>query len=365
MAALGRGRYRIDSRRLRWGRVSADVFVSAVVVLLIVNAGYRFQGAGDRVGDILERPEPQYWISAPYEGRLLDDLSPLGVLPAAIPWPLPYAYTFGVTCIRAQTQRGYPRGTFRGEPAPYGHAAYFPLMLLFKTPLALLVSLVGGVFLLVRKIREPSSVSLLVAITAALLVPLVFTRLNMGVRHALPQILLLGVLAGIAVASVCARLRNAQWRGVVLTVVVGWSGITLVRAGPRYLGWFNPLISRSDGLAISAAGDDWGQDVAAFAARANQESWFPLVYHDPGNTKRHELAHHLDRRFRRLRCRTKGLPRRESYAVVHLHELQIADAYPRRRCFTWRPNAQLVDIVNDHIYVYKIMPAPRRRRVGN
>ena len=68
---------------------------------LAINAAYRFQHTGLTVDEILERPEPRYWISSPYKGELLEEMTPLSKLPGSLPIPLPYTEIFGLGCIRA------------------------------------------------------------------------------------------------------------------------------------------------------------------------------------------------------------------------------------------------------------------------
>ena len=109
------------SRLQRLGLWALHNFFLLLILTLAVNIAYRFQDSGLRVDTILALPEPQYWVSARFEHRMLEEESPIAYLPAATRVPLPRTWIFGVTAVGVQAQQGYPWASFFGLPTPDGH----------------------------------------------------------------------------------------------------------------------------------------------------------------------------------------------------------------------------------------------------
>jgi hypothetical protein len=193
---------------------------AALVALLAINAAYRFQHTGLTVDEILERPEPRYWISSPYKGELLEEMTPLSKLPGSLPIPLPYTEIFGLGCIRAQNERGYPMSSFFGEPSKKGHWLYFPTLLLFKTPIVVLVLvLVGGPLALWRlRMRPPLAVTVVTVLALLFLAMSMRSNLNMGFRHALPVETMLCMVAAAIWGGAWAWLGDTPWRRGALSL---------------------------------------------------------------------------------------------------------------------------------------------------
>lgn len=322
---------------------------SGALVLLTINVGYGFQESGMTVDEVLERPEPQYWISKPYKGEMLETVTPLAKLPGSVRVPVPYTELFGLGCIAAQNARGYPLSTFFGEPTRHGHVLYFPTLLLFRTPIVVLVLLASVVPLAFRRrFRLPlTPVLLLVAVAGAFLLMAMRAKLNMGVRHALPVEVFLAVVAAVVATAwwrddrVCQIARPALGLGAVFLVA------STVMAGPHYLGWYNGLIGRDRGHDISAVGDDWGQDRAALVELAQRERLEPLYYGHQTRTRQLEVRH-LGLEYTPLRCKKR--PPAGAWVAVHRLRLQAAG----QRCYPYLEDRRPQHVVNDHILVYRM-----------
>lgn len=346
VAVRGVGRYSGKRRSRRFLAAGGHTLYTALVVLFCLNAGFRFNASNLTVEEILERPEPQYWISSPYEQRLLEEKTPISSLPAKLRIPVPYTYLFGIGCIRAQNERGFPQAQFMGDRRPHGHAAYFPTMIALKTPLGVLSLLLLGVLVCARWRRWPSVASVVVAaVTLGYLAMSMRSNLNMGIRHGLPVLWGLSILAGIAFGAAWVRLRgHVLARGLLVlaplsVVVVG------ATSGPDHIGYFNELVGRQRGHEIGAVGDDWGQDRMALAELVARHDLRPLWYDAQTSTRRLE-SDWLGLRYRPLKCKTK-IPG-GSWVAIHT----VSWNNNEHRCWSQIRDREPVFRVNDHVLVF-------------
>lgn len=327
---------------------------AAVVAVLAINAAYRFQHTGLTVDEILERPEPRYWISSPYEGQLLEEMTPLPKLPGSLRIPLPYTELFGLGCIRAQNERGYPMASFRGEPGKMGHWLYFPTLLLFKTPIVVLVLvLIGGPLALWRlRMRPPLAVTVVAVLALMFLAMSMRSNLNMGFRHALPVETMLCMVAAAIWGGALAWLGDAPWRRAGLWLAVAGVAYVGIGAGPHYLGWYNDLVGRERGHQINSVGDDWGQDRKQFVELVQRYHLQPLHYDQQTSARQLEVKLHK-LRYTPIKCRK--MPPEASWVAIHLQSLQA-----RPSCFKYLEGLEPVFRVNDHIHVYWLPPGHKK-----
>lgn len=182
-----------------------------------------------------------------------------GLAPAAIEFfreyrILPEGYLFGL----ADTfKHMVDRGAFMmGEYSQRGWWWFFPLVILIKTPVGLLLLFAVGLLALRRK-GFYDRLPLLVFLAVFGLVS-VFSNLNIGHRHILPIYAPLLILTG----GAWAFSRHRAWRigvlSAVATVVIG-SLLTF----PHYISYFNFTIGGpSQGFRyVIDSSVDWGQDL--------------------------------------------------------------------------------------------------------
>jgi hypothetical protein len=345
-AALGRGVYAERRPWRRLARAMGHLSFTAVVVLAVDNAAWRFQETGLTVKQTLARPEPQNWITSRYEHRALEEMTPLPSLPPSLRIPVPYAHVAGIAQIRAQNVRGFPHSQFLGDRIPKGHFAYFPTMIASKTPLAIMALLLLGGLVLARKRAWPSLPTLVIAFVGlAYLAVAMRSNLAMGIRHVLPVIWCASILAGIAAQAVWVRLRGQAVARGLLVATVGSVLPVAATAGPDYLGYFNEIVGRELGHRISAVGDDWGQDRAQFVALVQDHGLAPLYYDYQTATRKMEVDH-FGLRYSRLRCDTK-VPSK-SWVAIHV----IPYRNNEDRCWPKLRGRTPVFVVNDHILVW-------------
>lgn len=193
--------------------------------------------------------------------RIVVRLDNLHYVPQA--WLHGFLYTY---------QSALSRDTFLlGQYSKVGWWYYFPLAMLFKTPLATLVAFMAAagvlIYVLLKRRGEllnwtsiclvlPPAIYLLVAVTS---------NLNLGLRHVLPVYPFLFIGVGLAVAELWRRWpRATRWAG--LTLALGLA-VESFAAFPNYIPFFNAAAGGARG-GLRLLGDsnlDWGQDLKLLA----------------------------------------------------------------------------------------------------
>jgi hypothetical protein len=314
-------------------------------VLLCINLAYKFDLTGLRVGEILDRKEPSYWVSNKYP-KLLERFTPLPKLPRALPLPLPYTYLFGIAGIRGHSEGGFS-SYFWGHQLRKAPPSYYPVMLAIKNPPALLLLLTGAAVLFsVRRRLSLAGWVMLAGITAFLLVAS-RSNLAMGVRHLLPVIPWLSVLAARAFDELWSLypIPAVRW---ALAGVLGSTAISAASAGPDYLGYFNLFAGgREAGHLISIYGEDWGQDRERLAALAHERKLEPL-YYNPQTPLRAQEMRFLGLKYRSLRCGTR-VP--GGWVALHALTYRTVDV---ARCYPYLVGREPDLNVNYHVYLWNI-----------
>ncbi|MGH1348219.1 MAG: hypothetical protein ACRBN8_42080 [Nannocystales bacterium] len=350
-AFLGRGSYAGCSVRLRVGCWGTHALFSAFVVVLSLNLAYGFQASGLTVLEVLQRPEPQYWISSPYEGTMLERCSPLTLLPANFRLPLPYSWLFGVSSVRVQSAQGYPWASFFGAATPRGTPAFFPTLCLLKMPLVCLVGGLGAVLEGWRQRSVPRSVVIMAGAAAVFLGVAMTSRLNMGIRHVLPVLYLGAVPVAFGLGALLERARTrGRWALPVIAVVA--LSMPAVVHRDDYLGYFN--VGRELGHQVSVVGEDVGQDRLRFAKWVEAQE-LGLLYYDTQTQTRSLEARWTGLRFHELNCGTFIRPG----AHVALHASRRIAVSPK--CFPQLVGLEPEVTFNDHIDVYRVPHQGRGR----
>ena len=145
-----------------------------------------------------------------------------------------------------------------GDVSQTGWWYFFPVALLVKTPLAMLIlALIGGCVFVVRSWRETYwQLAVAPLCCIALLPVLMASRIDIGVRHALPIYCFLSVAAGCGAVALSRRLAGASIVGLLCV----WQIVASLAWHPDYLAYFNELtLLRHDPVLIDSD-LDWGQD---------------------------------------------------------------------------------------------------------
>jgi hypothetical protein len=183
---------------------------------------------------------------------------------------LPDAFLFGYGWV---VQSAKARGAFlAGDYSILGWPEFFPLAFLWKTPLAVLVTLSLGAGLLVQRWSKNASrfASDLTRVAPLLVLLIVYwsvsvaSNLNIGHRHILPTYPpLFIIVGGLAAAAGTMKL----FRIAAIGCVVAGQAAASWRVYPHYLAFFNALARGPENgwrLLVDSS-LDWGQDLPGLA----------------------------------------------------------------------------------------------------
>lgn len=179
----------------------------------------------------------------------------------SVPLPL-QDMIHGIGYVRAHAADGHS-AFLLGEVRQTGWWYYFPVVLGAKTslPFLALVAL-AGLLAFRRGGLHGDAIGPLAAALGILLAVLP-SPLNIGVRHILPMYPLLAIWASSCVAE-AVRGRSRVWAtaGVLLLC---WHGAESFRAHPDYLPYFNQIARGNEHNILGDSNLDWGQDLRRLA----------------------------------------------------------------------------------------------------
>ena len=159
-----------------------------------------------------------------------------------------------------------------GELSADGWWYYFPVALLVKTPLPLLLLSVIGAGVAVRALvrHDTWQLASLVVAVAAILGVAAAAQVDTGVRLVLPVYPLLALLGAVGAVELWERgAATVPARRLVRSAVVATiAGAILVplRVQPDHLAYFNPLAGENPEKILVDSNLDWGQDLYRLGA---------------------------------------------------------------------------------------------------
>ncbi len=195
-------------------------------------------------------------------------LSTMTTLPAldnkvilfAVRWHLlPESYLFGLVDVRRVA--GFQPTYFLGRIRQTGVWYYFPVVLLIKLTLPLLLLVATAAWAMVSgRVRQRREVWFLVAPPVIFLGFALTSPLNVGLRHVLPVVPFLLVLAAVGAVVLMRQRRGFVW---VVGVLLVWNAVSCLRAYPNYMpysneAWGGPSKTR---LYLTDSAVDWGQQL--------------------------------------------------------------------------------------------------------
>lgn len=209
------------------------VFLLALASYFAIWACYRFQYAPAPPGGGLERI-----VSGPTAHRSIPTLS------SVTDWidrhrllPNTYAQGFALGQAMAQTRTAY----LLGRISHTGWWYYFPVALLVKTPISLIVLFVAGLVLCAWDRSKFWQNDLFILLPIGTYLGSVMTmKIDIGVRHVLPVYPFALLIAGRAAASILAS-RHKLLLAVLATLCMLQVG-EVASVYPHYLAFFNRLV---------------------------------------------------------------------------------------------------------------------------
>lgn len=152
-----------------------------------------------------------------------------------------------------------------GRESERGWWYFFPVVFAYKTPLAFLAILAVACFLLRRAPREHW---IPLACAGAILVSVMPSRINLGVRHILPIYALLAIPAGFGAARLIESASRVS--KIVGASLILWQMAVSIGAHPDYIAYFNRLAGDHRDLVRIDSDLDWGQSVDEVASRLRE-----------------------------------------------------------------------------------------------
>lgn len=156
-----------------------------------------------------------------------------------------------------------------GEHRTRGWWYFFPVVFGIKTPLAFLGLIALAVWTLAGRRPEDDALALPLAAAVCIMLSVLPTTINIGIRHILPLYPLLAVPAAVAAWR---WLAGGGWRAAVsAALILGLAGAS-VQAAPDYMADFN-LLAGPRPEAVRVDSDlDWGQDLFRLVERCRERN---------------------------------------------------------------------------------------------
>jgi hypothetical protein len=189
---------------------------------------------------------------------------------------LPESYLYGLADVR-QMGNGMPTYIF-GKVYGHGVWFYFPVAMAIKLTLGMIGLLgIAAAALLTGRFRLTREIFFLVVPAAIYLVVVIASPLNIGIRHILPALAFLILLAA---GGACAMARNSKkWRYAVATLVAAHC-ISSLMVFPIYMAYANEAWGGPSQTYryLTDSNTDWGQQLKAVKTYVDQhnihECWF-------------------------------------------------------------------------------------------
>lgn len=296
-----------------WHRPSTPVQPRVETDLVPLSSDERTT-VGPPAGAELFRPEPAKPIGPPwwrtFEWKWILYLAALAVIGLVVvwgiyglergplsdggmSWPMP-SYWSGLETIFKRAEEGNP-AFLMGQYSTKGWWYYFPVALLIKTPLSMLLLLALALALTARRRSWRAEMWLLLPAAVYFLL-LMGSSLNIGYRHLLPILPLLFVYVSKLAADnsqfiprnwqSATRLmqfvaRNGQY--AVAIALMSWQALAALSIYPHYLAYFNDIVGgpKNGYKYLVDSNLDWGQDLPALQKYLDTEdldqiylSWF-------------------------------------------------------------------------------------------
>lgn len=234
-------------RTLPWRGIS-DIAVFLVLVWFVFCAGYFFTDMFRTLG------------SMPFHSSSLIKLKDL--LPDWAPLPLPSAALIGIDGELVRSERHFGIFYLFGKLSREGWFHYFPVAVLAKSPIPVLILWVVSIVMGVRRFVatwDPGVAFSLLLPPLLFLVFFIFVKSsNYGIRYVLVCFPFLFILSG----TIAQNLRNLRIR-VALVLLLVWHVAGSIYISPHYLTYFNELAGGPrGGIGILADSNlDWGQQL--------------------------------------------------------------------------------------------------------
>ncbi|MCO4759877.1 MAG: glycosyltransferase family 39 protein [Myxococcales bacterium] len=269
---------------------------------------------------------------------------------------LPEAFIFGI-CYASNKSR-LRRTYLLGHVSDRADWRFFPLSILTKLPLALLLLMGVGLFALPHALQTRWRLTIVAVGGSALALVVLATvgRLAIGIRHILPA---LPALLLLAAAGTVWLVRRGRRFAALAAALLLWHGAAAVTNHPHHIAYFNELAGgpAEGGDWFVDSNLDWGQELGRLGQwmRANDVKWVNLAYFGTDEPRRHgvvgprlDVGSPYPLQFDRLRR-----PGVLAISETARRGLELDDA-GRRRVATWLAGAEEIGHIGGAIRLYVV-----------
>ncbi len=325
---------------LRWNWRAA--LLAVVVALLIGWAGYFFHVSHVTVRDGDMR------IQSPHRAPVVVDAHGLANFNLWLPAG---EYLEGMSALLDHNESGH-RSFLLGRVSETGERMYFPVVILLKWPLTvLLLTVAAAVLLLLGKIALPRSLLVLLAYPALTLGMAMASHIDIGERHILqayPFVLLFAAGAWQVVASSLRKPGAGLARGASITLVLlaALNAADALRYAPDYLSFFNVVISPAESYRyLSDSNLDWGQGLIALRNYQRRH---------PGEKIHLAYQGSVEPNWYGIRAEDLGEQQRTTGTVVVAASLLSGQWLANPNAYHWLLQYPRKAILNHTLYVFEV-----------
>jgi 4-amino-4-deoxy-L-arabinose transferase-like glycosyltransferase len=226
------------------------------VLICVIGIGILWASYGFRYAALPHEQRPSYNLAATFAAEHMGhSAEAAAVLFAAHHRLLPEAYLAGLADIFISDSRPT---YFFGQRYPAGFWYYFPVALAIKLTIGMMVLCVLALCIPAVWKRYGGIVAPLLVFPAMYLAVAMSGKLNIGVRHVLPLIPFLVVLAGLGGGVL---LRKSRESALVAGGLIALFLVSALRAAPHQLSYANELFGGPNHLHryLGDSNVDWGQ----------------------------------------------------------------------------------------------------------
>jgi hypothetical protein len=179
---------------------------------------------------------------------------------------------------------------FFGQISEHGSWAFFPVLILVKTPIAFLIAFGIGAATLFRSDRRDWRRMAPLLSAAAIVAAVLPSTINIGLRHILPIFPLMAIVAGMGLAPLVAAPLALQ-RAALAGLLLAWQVAETAAAAPDYLAYFNQFAFGQPQRIVVGSDLDWGQDVRRLLAALKERgvSRVHLALHTSADLRKHDF----------------------------------------------------------------------------
>jgi Dolichyl-phosphate-mannose-protein mannosyltransferase len=269
-------------------RRTPHLLISLMLASALIWAGYRFSATP------LTNPkdEPQEVIRLLGIDRVFSEGSRLRELAyRLVEAPIPGSHLVeGLRVLRAHNASG--QNTYLlGEYSHDGWWYFFIVVLLVKTPIAFLLLFSLGVLYLLQDRKRGNWERLAPIVYAiSILISVLPSRINLGVRHILAIYPMLAMISGYGLATLFRPARTP----ILVALAIGlllWNSVSSALVHPDYLAYFNEFAGGEPDKILVGSDLDWGQDLQRLSEQLRELGIkkVNLAYFGTADLSRHGL----------------------------------------------------------------------------